>query len=238
MKKSHTRRKKQTQEKGTKDNELRPVTLGPETLLLLELYRTHCDDRAAALGLELAEDAFTFSLEPDHSEPMIPGTVGQRFARLTSRLGFPMGIHSLRHFSATELVAAGVDIRTVAGRLGHGSGGAITLKFYSACVSERDQQAAGNLERWMPALPFRFDSAWAAAVVPETEEPNSPYQKIAADLRGANKCGALAPGSPVPTVQQLQARYKVSFCTAHRAIALLAEEGMIITQERGTGRRP
>jgi hypothetical protein len=36
-------------------------------------------------------------------------------------------MHSLRHYSATELIAAGVDVRTVAGRLGHGSGGATTL---------------------------------------------------------------------------------------------------------------
>ncbi|WP_218130031.1 tyrosine-type recombinase/integrase [Pseudonocardia oroxyli] len=28
--------------------------------------------------------------------------------------------HKLRHYSATELIAAGVDPRTVAGRLGHG----------------------------------------------------------------------------------------------------------------------
>jgi len=41
-------------------------------------------------------------------------------------------LHSLRHYSATELVAAGVDLRTVAGRLGHGSSGATTLKVYAA----------------------------------------------------------------------------------------------------------
>ncbi len=29
---------------------------------------------------------------------------------------------SLRHYSATELIAAGVDVRTFAGRLGHGGG--------------------------------------------------------------------------------------------------------------------
>jgi integrase len=37
-------------------------------------------------------------------------------------------LHSLRHYSATELDAAGIDLRTVAGRLGYGSGGARTLK--------------------------------------------------------------------------------------------------------------
>jgi len=41
-------------------------------------------------------------------------------------------LHSLCHYSATELVAAGVDLRTVAGRFGHGSGGATTLRVYAA----------------------------------------------------------------------------------------------------------
>src|SRR4051794_13467251 len=40
--------------------------------------------------------------------------------------------HALRHYSATELLAAGVDLRTVAGRLGHGGGGATTLRVYAA----------------------------------------------------------------------------------------------------------
>ena len=38
-----------------------------------------------------------------------------------------MNIHDLRHYSATELIASGVDVLTVAGRLGHGGGGSTTL---------------------------------------------------------------------------------------------------------------
>ena len=51
-------------------------------------------------------------------------------------------LHSLRHYSATELIAAGTDVRTVAGRLGHGSGGATTLKIHAAWVDEAGQRAA------------------------------------------------------------------------------------------------
>src|SRR6185437_10356196 len=49
-----------------------------------------------------------------------------------SQLGIRTRLHSMRHYSATELLASGVDLRTVAGRLGHGPGGAITLRVYAA----------------------------------------------------------------------------------------------------------
>ena len=59
-------------------------------------------------------------------------------------------MHALRHYSATELIAAGVDVRTVAGRLGHGGGGATTLRVYAAWLSESDQRAAAALSRRLP----------------------------------------------------------------------------------------
>ncbi|MGH3611398.1 MAG: hypothetical protein ACRDRK_02000 [Pseudonocardia sp.] len=37
-------------------------------------------------------------------------------------------LHALRHYSAAELLTAGVDLRTVAGRLGHVGGGASGLR--------------------------------------------------------------------------------------------------------------
>ncbi len=39
-------------------------------------------------------------------------------------------------------ITAGVDLRTVAGRLGHGGGGATTLRVYAAWVGESDRRAA------------------------------------------------------------------------------------------------
>lgn len=68
---------------------------------------------------------------------------------------------------ASWLISAGVDVRTVAGRLGHGGGGATTLKVYSAWRSEVDQRAASTLGVRMPALPAGVDlnpgfrSSWA-----------------------------------------------------------------------------
>ena len=55
-------------------------------------------------------------------------------------------LHDLRHYVATRLLAAGVDVRTVAGRLGHRNL-ATTLNVYAHFVPEVDQQAADVLGR-------------------------------------------------------------------------------------------
>jgi hypothetical protein len=62
-------------------------------------------------------------------------------------------LHKLRHYSATELILAGVDVRTVGGRLGHAGGGTTTLRVYAAFVSEADQRASRALSGRMPERP-------------------------------------------------------------------------------------
>jgi integrase len=58
---------------------------------------------------------------------------------MAERLGITTHLHSLRHYSATALLTAGVDLRTVAERLGHG-GGPTTPKVYAAVVSASDRK--------------------------------------------------------------------------------------------------
>jgi hypothetical protein len=144
-------------------------------------------------------------------------------------------IHKLRHYSATELINAGVDVRTVAGRLGHGGGGATTLRVYAAWLSEADQRAATALAGRMLA------SRSATTVEPGSNRANrseqelsGPYAEIASDLRGAIRTGILNQGDALPTVKELGARYKVSAATAHRAVQLLEDEGLV---EVSRGRR-
>jgi len=69
---------------------------------------------------------------------------------MAERLGIVTHLHSLRHYSATELLSAGVDLRTVAGRLGHGGGGATTLRVYAAWVAASDRKAAELLGARLP----------------------------------------------------------------------------------------
>jgi hypothetical protein len=60
-----------------------------------------------------------------------------------------------------------VDVRTVAGRLGHGGGGATTLRVYAAWLSEADQRAATVLSARMPARPAPPADQDATVVEPE-----------------------------------------------------------------------
>jgi integrase len=88
---------------------------------------------------------------PDGSIPYVPRAITQRYRRIAIKLGLrSTRLHSLRHYSATELIAAGVDLRTVAGRLGHGSGGATTLKVYAAWFDEAERRAADTMASIIP----------------------------------------------------------------------------------------
>lgn len=97
---------------------------------------------AAAIGTVPSARAFLFSHQPARDAPADPSAVTHRYGRMCAALGIDSHLHALRHYSATELLAAGVDLRTVAGRLGHGGGGATTLRVYAAWVGESDRRAS------------------------------------------------------------------------------------------------
>jgi hypothetical protein len=103
----------------------------------------------------------------------------------------------------------------VAGRLGHGSGGATTLKVYAAWVDEADRRAATTMASIMPPR------------VAAPRLPRGPYEVIAADLREQIASGQLQPGDQLPTTVEMAAGYAVAVGTAHRALDLLRREGLI-----------
>jgi integrase len=220
-----------TWEKDTKTHQQRRITLDGDTVVLLRGYKQKCEAQASEFSQKLDPQGRVFSSSIDHSTWLKPGTVSQRYQRMCAKLHWDMNIHELRHYSATDLIAAGVDVRTVAGRLGHGGGGSTTLRVYSAWVAEADQRAAGNIGGRMPTPPIAFDTTGSPV---STQEPelNNPYQKIAADLRGAIISGAVAIGAPLPTVVDLAKRYNVAFGTAQRAVAELKAAGLV-TVSRG-----
>jgi integrase/DNA-binding transcriptional regulator YhcF (GntR family) len=210
-----------------KTHQQRRVALDPETVEVLTEHQDRCRARAEELGVELSLDAFVFSGAPDGSTYVTPDALTQRYNRLAERLGIDTNLHKLRHYSATELVAAGVDVRTVAGRLGHSGGGTTTLRTYAAWVSEADQRAASGIATRMPSRPASLD-----AIERAKHDPQSPYEKIAAELRRSILSGALVEGDFAPTERQLADEHQVAIGTAHRAMELLKTWGFV-TSSRG-----
>lgn len=137
--------------KDTKTHQARRVSVDEDTVTLLKQYRSACEEQLQRLGLELDGATWLFSAKPDLSRPREPSSLTRRYSKLVDSLGIETKLKELRHYSATELLTAGVDLRTVAGRLGHGDG-TTTLRHYAAWVGAADKEAAAKLAGRMPKL--------------------------------------------------------------------------------------
>ena len=138
-------------EKDTKTGEGRRLSLDP---LTCELFAEHFRRRRAALaaaGVRVPPDAFAFSPDPMGSHPWNPDTMTHRYGRYAARAGISSSLKELRHYSATQLLSNGVDLRTVAGRLGHAEG-STTLRFYAQFAQPADQAAASLLSGQLAGL--------------------------------------------------------------------------------------
>ena len=113
---------------------------------------------AVEAGVVADPDGYVLTLDPSGSTPIRPDTLGQAFGRLCRSLGISgVSLHTLRHFSASMLIASGRDVRTIAGRLGH-SDASTTLRVYAHMVEGRDQDAADFLGSLLaPRQPAALD---------------------------------------------------------------------------------
>jgi integrase len=149
--------------KTTKTHQMRRVALDSETVALLRAHKEWSQNELSKVGVDLEDEMFvfmsdrkydtatrTYSRAKDATQPYSPDSISRRYKRMAKKLGIKTHIHALRHFSATELLTAGVDLRTVAGRLGHGGGGATTLRVYAAWVAASDRKAAEILGARLP----------------------------------------------------------------------------------------
>jgi integrase len=126
---------------------MRVVALDEVGTALLLRDRANVEDWARQAEVEVPEDAFVFSHAVDGSKPFRPDNVTGFFTRVRDSLGLhEVRLHDLRHFTATQLIGAGVDVRTVAGRLGH-SDPSVTLRVYSHAFEERERVAADVMGR-------------------------------------------------------------------------------------------
>ncbi len=132
-------------EKDTKTHAARRIVLDVGTVAVLKAHRKRSTARAQACGARLPASAYVFSSDPDGTRPWAPNDVTKDFIRLRKAVGLDtVRLHDLRHFAATRLLAEGVPVRTVSGRLGHANA-ATTLGVYAHFVEESDKEAAAKL---------------------------------------------------------------------------------------------
>lgn len=123
----------------------RTISLDPLRAELLRQYHLEHVELCRRLDLNPDVDMWLFPAAADPRLPNMPDNLTQAWERACKRAKVSgVRLHDLRHFSATQLLGAGVDVRTVAGRLGHADA-STTLKRYAAFMKARDQESAAIL---------------------------------------------------------------------------------------------
>ena len=114
---------------------------------VMELLRTHRREQAAQrlkVGSDWVDSGRVFCQWD--GQPMHPSTPSKWWRKFQERNGLPrIRFHDLRHTSATLLVAAGEDLKTVSARLGH-SQVSTTMDIYAHALAAKDRGASDKLE--------------------------------------------------------------------------------------------
>lgn len=131
--------------KSTKSGRERIVVLDPLILERLVAYRSYLEQQARDFPtgpVKIAKNGYIFPGRPDQATPANIDTYSSNMAKIALDLQMPeIHLHSLRHFHATELIAAGQDPVNTAQRLGHANP-TMTLRVYAHAVTERQIEAA------------------------------------------------------------------------------------------------
>lgn len=123
----------------------RVVYLSQELCKLLRAWQKECAWEKEQLGGgALAAEDYLFR-QPS-GDPMVPSSFTFRFKKILRENGLPenLNVHSLRHTNASLLIAQGVDVRTVAGLLGHAQP-STTLDIYSHAFDKNKRAAQEKL---------------------------------------------------------------------------------------------
>jgi integrase len=119
----------------------RTVSIGRNTALAIKAVIKRQKERAMACGTKMVKDPFLFSADPAGAQPWDPIRVTRRFNYLRKKADCPkVRLNDLRHYVATNLLGKGVDVITVAGRLGHDP--VVTQRVYAEWIPENDRAAA------------------------------------------------------------------------------------------------
>ena len=128
-----------------KNNQERIVPLGESTLAVLKAHRARQrKDRNDRPVVRLG-DGLLFTDQPGTDIAWRPDYVTMMFGRFRNRLDLRhIHFHSLRHYCTSRLVLSGLDVVTIAERMGHNPDGRMTLGVYAHSSDERGRDA-GNI---------------------------------------------------------------------------------------------
>ncbi|MDE6030694.1 MAG: site-specific integrase [Oscillospiraceae bacterium] len=129
--------------KPPKDYETRTVTINESCVDLLKMLKAEKLSESQRLGSQWLGGNWVFTQW--NGEMMNPMTPTKQFSKFLARNGLKhRKFHSLRHTSATLLLYAGVNIKQVQGRLGHGD--IETTNKYLHLIEEADVEAVNKLD--------------------------------------------------------------------------------------------
>jgi integrase len=146
--------------KDTKTHQDRSLAIDELTVTVLAERRQAVADQLGQVGVDLPPDSYVFSSHPLGERPWNPDWVTHKVTEIAQTAGVALNTKALRHYSASQLLAGGIDLRNTAARLGHGGGGATTLRHYADPVSEVDRRAAAYLAQ------LTADSATSRVALP------------------------------------------------------------------------
>lgn len=129
--------------KPTKTGQAKTMALDAATVAALVRWRAQLLE--LALAMKAGTPVWVFPASRDLSRWVNPSTMSHRWSRLRAEHSLDkVKLHHLRHFMASQMLAAGVDVRTVANRLGHANP-TTTLRVYAHLIPEADRAAADDL---------------------------------------------------------------------------------------------
>ena len=118
--------------------------------MLKEYIAWQCEQRLL-LGDKWINTGYIFTSW--NGKPIHPDTLSGWFRDFVRENNLPdICLHSLRHTNASLLIASGVNLTTVAGRLGHANTNT-TTKIYAHAIKSADEMAADTLQNILNPLP-------------------------------------------------------------------------------------
>ena len=135
--------------RGKTSNSRRAIDLDPTTIKVMKAWRDWQRAEQEAAGVESDGWVFTNS----DGKPVHPHSISQTFERIANRAGVPrVRLHDVRHTHGTLLIKAGVPVKVVSERLGHGNP-AFTIDTYQHVLPGMQAEAARTIEKLLNEKP-------------------------------------------------------------------------------------